>query len=607
MLRDRIRLHRAIGFVWKAAAPWTALSLALLLLLSALPFGMLYVFKVIVDHLAETGAASGTLSPAPGYLLTWLGLGMGLAVLGNLFNALLKHVNAIQTFLVSDYMERLVEAKSVELDLAYYENPAYFDKLHRAQKEAPTRPLRIIEGLTALGRNGLTVVGATAVLVSFSWWVVLAVLGTSLPVLLLRLRYADALFDLQRSTTAVQRRRAYFHRLLTTSDHAKEIRCFGFGAHLAQRCAALRTELRSALRRLSGQDAKRQFAAEATASVVAFGTLAYIVQGSAPNSISVGEIVMFFGAFQIALGALRPTISAVGELYENNRFLEVLEEFFGVPRQLEEPSQPKRMQRPWTRGVQVEKLSFHYPGTDRPVLHEIDLAIRPGEIVALVGRNGSGKTTLAKLLCRLYDPDSGRITIDGVDLRRYRASEVRREISVIFQDFGRYQVSARENIWYGHPELEVHDTAIVGAAQWAGIHGYLSGLPNGYESVLSRAFDDGTELSLGQWQQIALARAFVRDSQLILLDEPTSALDPAAEFEFFERFREMARGRSALIVSHRFSTVRLAKRIYVIDRGRLVQHGSHDELVALDGLYAHLYRRQAAYYREDTQRGNQSP
>ena len=313
---------------------------------------------------------------------------------------------------------------------------------------------------------------------------------------------------------------------------------------------------------------------------------------------------MYFGAFQVAIGSLRPTLSGLAELYENNLFLSTLYEFFDVKKSVSDPAQPKEMPRPWRSGLSVENLSFHYPDTDRLILHNIAMTIRPGEIVALVGRNGSGKTTLTKLLCRLYDPDKGRITIDDIDLRDFKTGDLRREISVIYQDFGRYHMTARENILLGRPEFEANNPAIVIAAQWAGIHDKLIALPQGYDTVMSRTFADGAELSIGQWQKLALARAFVRDSQLILLDEPTSSLDAAAEFEFFEKFRDMAKGRSALIISHRFSTVRLADRIYVLEGGQLIEQGNHDELIALDGLYAHLYRQQASYYQKESQPAN---
>jgi len=241
-------------------------------------------------------------------------------------------------------------------------------------------------------------------------------------------------------------------------------------------------------------------------------------------------------------------------------------------------------------------VSFHYPGTDALVLDSISLDIRAGEVVALVGRNGSGKTTLTKLLCRLYDPNAGRITIDGTDVRDFAAVDLRRQISVIYQDFGRYHMTARENIRLGSPELSPDDPIIVAAARWAGIHDELMQLPQGYDTTMSRMLADGEELSIGQWQKLALARAYVRRSQLIILDEPTSSLDAAAEFAFFERFREMAQGRSALIISHRFSTVRIADRVFVLDGGRIVEQGTHASLVAANGLYADLYRKQASYY-----------
>jgi len=292
------------------------------------------------------------------------------------------------------------------------------------------------------------------------------------------------------------------------------------------------------------------------------------------------------------------TLAGVAELYENNLFLSSLYEFLAVPRSVPEPARPQPLPRPWRAGLAVEKLCFRYPGADALILDGVDMIIRPGEVVALVGRNGSGKTTLTKLLCRLYDPVGGRITLDGVDLRDFATAELRREISVIYQDFGRYHLTARENILLGCPELSPEDPTIVAAARWAGIHDELMRLPQGYDTVMSRTLADGEELSVGQWQKLDLARAFVRNAPLIILDEPTSSLDAAAEFAFFDKFRAMAQGRSALIISHRFSTVRLADRIYVLDGGRLIEQGTHEALLALDGLYAQLYRRQASYYQD---------
>lgn len=597
---DGLRIDRALKFVWKAAPQWTALSIFLLFIQSVIPLATLYVFKLLVDAL--TGA-NGDLAVGVNFhnLLLLIVAALGLAIIGNLCSALLGYANEMQTHFVADYMQRLVQEKSIDMDLAYYEHSQFYDKLHRAQREAPSRPLRIISGLTSLALNSLTLFGALALLLMFKWIIVVAVLAASIPILIYRIKYAQALYQLHREKTASERLSKYFNGVITTAENAKEVRSFGFGSLISHRFSEIRLMIRASLHRISAQAYRRQFITESTATLVGYGALAFIAYSTVYKSITLGEMVMYFGAFQVALGSLRPTLSSLAELYENNLFLSTLYEFLDVPKSVQEPIQPQAIPRPWRSGLRVENLCFSYPNTNKLILKSIEMTIRPSEIVALVGRNGSGKTTLTKLLCRLYDPDSGHITIDDIDLRNFKTVDLRKEISVIYQDFGRYHMTARENILLGRPELGANDPAIIKAAQWAGIHDKLIDLPQGYDTVMSRTFADGAELSIGQWQKLALARAFVRDSQLILLDEPTSSLDAASEFEFFEKFRDMAKGRSALIISHRFSTVRLADRIYVLEGGQLVEQGNHDELIALDGLYAHLYRQQASYYQKEAQ------
>lgn len=570
-------------------------SIGLVVIQGLIPLATLFLFKLIVDRLSPEGFSTA-LSESVKDLMVLVAGALLLALIGNLCNALLGYVSEIQAHFVSDGMQRLVQEKSIDLDLAFYENPHSFDKLHRAQREAPARPIRIVEGLSQVGRNCLTLIGSLAVLWTYHWGVAAALVATALPVIYFRLHHAERLYQLDRKRTLSERTSRYLNQLITTADHAKEARVFGFGPFVIRRFSAVRQRIREALFALSAKGHARQFATESVATVAGFASLAFIAESTVRGTTTLGDLVMYFGAFQVAMGALRPTLGGLAELYENNLFLSSLFEFLDLKRSVPEPEHPKNLASPWVTGLKIENVRFRYPGTPDYILDGINMSIRAGEIVALVGRNGSGKTSLTKLLCRLYDPDQGRITIDGLDIRDCNTAALRSQISIIYQDYGRYHMTVRENISLGAPGLDPFDSAIEEAAKWAGIHDEIVELSNGYDTTLSRSLADGEELSIGQWQKLALARAYVRRSQLIVLDEPTSSLDAAAEFEFFEKFRLMAAGRSALIISHRFSTVKLADRVFVLDKGKIIERGTHTELLSLDGLYAHLYCKQASYY-----------
>jgi ATP-binding cassette subfamily B protein len=313
--------------------------------------------------------------------------------------------------------------------------------------------------------------------------------------------------------------------------------------------------------------------------------------------MTLGDMVMYYQAFQRAQGYLQEVMGGLAGLYEDSMFLNHFYDFLDLKPQTAAPQRCVVVPRPMQSGIVLEHVSFQYPTAGDEVLHDINLTIRPGEIVALVGDNGAGKTTLAKLLCRFYDPMGGRITMDGVDFRDFNIEALRREITMIFQDYIHYQLTARENIWIGDVRMNHDDDRIRSAAQQSGADEIISRLPHGYETVLGNQFDGGVELSIGEWQKIALARAFLRDAQLIILDEPTSAISARVEHDIFQAFRTLLNGRSALLISHRFSTVRMADLIYVLDEGRIVESGSHEELIHLGGQYAHLYEIQAQHYR----------
>jgi ATP-binding cassette subfamily B protein len=599
-ISDGLRIDRAIGLVWQAAPQWTTVSSVFLLVQGVLPLAYLYVFKLVVDELTGVAAAPSATTTFES-LLILIGIALSVAIIGNFANGMLGYATEAQTHLVTDRMQRIVQDKSVLMDLEYYENSQYHDQLHRAQREAPTRPLRIVQGIVGFARNSLTLLATFALLFTFHWAIVVAVAIAVVPVIYYRLKYSQKMYQWYRDKTQSERRATYFNELMTSSQDAKEVRVYGFGNQIKYRFEQLRKQIRKGALKISADRYRKEFFTESTAAMAAYGSLAFITYEALKKSITLGDIVMYFGAFQVALTSLRGTLGNMGQLYENNLFLSTLYEFLALKHRVSEPITPQHVPQPARAGFCIDRLHFHYPGMDRLILEDIHINIRPGQMVALVGKNGSGKTTLVKLLCRLYDPTKGRITLDGIDIRQFNSTAFRREIGVIFQDFGKYHMTARENIWLGFTELAPEDPSIVLAAKRAGVHDDLLKLPQEYDTVLSRALAAGAELSIGQWQKLALARAFLREAQLIVLDEPTSAMDAVSEYEFFEKFRELVQERMALVISHRFSTVKHADFIYVLDKGRVIEQGTHNELLSFKGIYENLYQMQASRYQDELQ------
>jgi ATP-binding cassette subfamily B protein len=485
----------------------------------------------------------------------------------------------------------------VHADLAYYENSQYYDTLHRAQQEAPYRPTHIVSGLVQVGQSSVGLIALVGLLLSLHWIVAAVLLLAAVPGMFVRLRYSQQLYAWQRQRTSSERQASYIQLLLTNEAHAKEIRLFNLGDLFIQRYRDLRTILRNERMRLVKHRSRNELITQSVGTLVTFGALAYIAYQAVQGILTLGDLVMYYQAFQRGQTYLQNVIGGLASLYEDSLFLTNLYEFLDIQPRIVEPSTPHPLSIPLREGITFEHVCFSYGASDQPVLDDITLTIHPGEHIALVGANGAGKTTLVKLLCRLYDPSAGRITLDGVDLREFNTTDLRRQISVIFQDYAHYQLSARENIWLGNTALPPDDSTIAEAAQAAGADALIDSLPHGYDTRLGNWFDKGYELSIGQWQKIALARAFFRDAQIIVLDEPTSALDAAAEYEVFQQFRRLAARRTTILISHRFSTVRMADRIYMLANGRITEAGSHAELMRQGGEYARLFELQAGNYR----------
>ncbi|AGY59070.1 ABC transporter ATP-binding protein [Gloeobacter kilaueensis] len=592
-IRQVLQLGRALRLVWQSSPGWTSANLVLLVVQAVLPVASLYLTKLLVD-----GVSSGLLLPdkssALATVLPLLGL-LGLTALAAAAcRALSGWVSEAQTQVVTDYLHGIVHRKAAAVDFAYYENARYYDTLHRALQEAPFRPARIIAGLVQLGQSVFSLLAVALLLLTLHWGTALLLLAAVLPGTLVRLRYAETLFRWQRLRTPRERRAWYFNGMLTGDSHAKEIRLFDLAEAFEQRYCELRAELRRERLQLASKQALADFATQAGAAVAILACLGYIALRTLQGGLTLGDLFMYFQAFQRAQTYLQEALGSLVRLYEDNLFLSYLYEFLDLPNHVAEPAEPVSLPLPLQSGIRFENVSFCYPDSKESALDHIDLTIAPGQIVAFVGENGSGKTTLVKLLCRLYDPSAGRITVDGIDLRDLSLRTWRQTVSAIFQDFARYHLSAAENIAPAHAE---ESEPIARAAQASGAHEVIAQLRDGYQTLLGRWFDQGEELSVGQWQKVALARAFWRDCPVLILDEPTSAIDAAAEDEIFEKFQLLAARRTTVLISHRLSTVKLADRIYVLAQGRIVEQGSHDELIARQGTYARLFELQAQHYR----------
>ena len=595
-IQQALRLDFALRLVWQSAPGWTIASLALLIVQGVLPLASLYLMKLVVDAVT-TALESPDKAAAFGQVAIFISLTGGVTLIGALFRSLAGLVSEAQAQVITDHLSDVLHAKSIEVDLEYYESAQYYDKLHRAQREAPFRPTRILNGLVQVAQNGISLLAMAGLLFSFHWGIAANLFVATIPGLLVRLRYAGQTYRWQRRRTSTERQAWYFHWLLTGDVHAKEIRLFDLGALFRQRFRDLRQQLRQERIEIATRRSMAELVAQVSATIAVFASYAVIAYRTVQGAITLGDLVMYYQAFQRGHSFLQQILSGLAGLYEDNLFLSNLYEFLDLKSKVVQPSHPRPVPQPMQTGIAFHHVRFQYPTGTKKVLEDINLHIQPGEVVALVGENGSGKTTLIKLLGRLYDPTSGIITLDGTDLRQFETTALRREISVIFQDYAQYHLTARENIWFGNAALPPDEERIVEAARHAGADEVITGLPQGYETILGKWFENGEELSVGEWQKVALARAFLRDAQIIVLDEPTSTLDARAEYEVFKRFRQLASGRTVILISHRFSTVRMADRIYVLEDGRIIESGSHDELVRLGGTYARLFETQAQYYR----------
>jgi ATP-binding cassette subfamily B protein len=590
-----LTLRQALSFVWQSSPSLAVGSIAVRVIQGLLPLAVLYLTKLLIDAVTE-GIKAPSAEASLTRITTILAGLASVAVASAMLTVVASLISRIHAQVVTDHMHALLQAKSVEVDLEYYENARYQDTLHRAQQEAPYRPTSILNALLQFGQDAISLLAMGGILWWLHWGVIPVLMLTAIPYFFVRLQQSNRLFAWERERTPLERKAWYVNMLLTQATAAKEIRLFDLGPRLRQWFQDARSVLRRERIALERRWALAGLASQIVGVAGVFGVYSFVAFRTFQGLLTVGDLVMYFQAVQRASGFLEGLGWSLSSLYESNLFLTTLGEFLGIQSRLPESAHPKRFPQPIAQGITFDHVSFQYSHDDRVAIRDFTFTIRPGEHVAFVGANGAGKTTLVKLLCRLYDPSEGRITIDGADLRDYPIADVRGAVSGIFQDFVRFHLSARDNIALGVRSPHVDLPVVTQAAKQAGVHEAIERLPKGYESQLGKLFDGGHELSIGEWQKVALARAILRDSQILILDEPTSAMDAKAEAELFERFHELAQGRMAILISHRLSTVKMADRIFVIDQGWIVEQGTHDDLMQQQGLYATLFLTQAQHY-----------
>jgi ATP-binding cassette, subfamily B, bacterial len=589
--------RRALELVWTTSRTLSIAFAVLTLIAGALPAAVAYVGALIVDAVVAAINATGSAHDlATAHALE---LVVTEGVLVALLAGAQRGISLCQSLLRAQLGQRvnvMILEKALTLDLTHFENSDFYDKLTRARREASSRPLSLVMRTFGLLQNGVSLASYGALLLKFSPWAVVLLILAGLPAFLAEAKFSGDKFRLFLWRSPETRMQIYLETVLAREDHAKEVKLFGLGSLFLERYRAIFRKLYKEDRDLTIRRDTWGFLLGLVATATLYGAYAWIALTAIAARITIGQMTMYLMLFRQGQAAVSSILSAIGGMYEDNLYLSTLYEYLETPVEVRTGDIVRGPQP--NDGIRFEHVTFAYPGAERPTLNEVSLHIRPGESLALVGENGSGKTTLIKLLTRLYQPTSGRILLDGQDLRDWEEGALRDRIGVIFQDFTRYQLMLGENVGAGDVQHFDDEARWRDASEKGMAAPIVAELPEGYRTPLGKWFNDGRELSGGQWQKIALSRAFMRSrADILVLDEPTAAMDAGAEATIYEHFRTLTKGRIAILISHRFSTVRMADQIVVLQDGRIIERGNHEELMQLNGHYAHLFSLQAKGYR----------
>ncbi len=583
-------IWQGLGLVWHSARSWTMAWALLLLVQGLVPAAQVYLMRITIDILAVGGtrATAETAVRMAGPPVLAIGL---LWIFSLVLASLIRWVRAAQTELVQDSIHALIHTKALELDVAFYENAESYDMLHRAKIDALSQPIALLESIGVVLQNSVTLVALAAMIAMYAWWLPLLLIGSALPGLWSVARYVLREHAWRIANTANERRSRYFDSMLTDRTSAAEMRLFDLGEYHMASFRTLRQILRTGRLALVRAEMKSELFAGMIAWGGGIAGMLWLLMRTAHGLAKLGDLVLCYQAFLQGQKLLRSLLESAGRIYRSTLFLENLFLFLSQMPRLVVPVKPTPFPSPLREGIRFERVTFSYPGSTHTALSDFSLTLPVGTSTALVGHNGAGKSTLIKLLCRFYDPREGQIFIDGIAMDRLDPAELRRSVTVLFQEPVRYHSSAADNIAMGDLTAIAERDRIHSAAESAGAAGPIGRLPQGYDTLLGKWFG-GAELSVGEWQRVALARAFLRRSPIIALDEPTSAMDSWAEADWLGKFRQLTEGHTSLMITHRFTTAMHADMIHVMADGKITESGTHEQLVAAGGHYAASWRTQ---------------
>lgn len=590
IFKSNLNISRTLGLVWSVAGKWSVLALGMIIIETLLFFGSIYSLKTLIDTVSISADKGQLWEGEVLRSLVWAG---ALTIAYHIAKAFSVYVTEIQSTKVSEHIYAKIHEKAAALDYSFYESPGYFDILQRAKESGYDRPHAVVAALFDTLKQALGLIAIASVIFSIDALLLPLLVICILPTLFIRIYYSDKLNLLRIRHTALERQSSYFGSLLTSESVAKEIRLFGLGDYFISRLTGIRNAIVGERLKISYQRTMNEVMATVLATLGFFSCIGYVVWGAIHGAVTIGDIAIFLVVFPQVFNMMQGVTTGITVVYHNHIFVKSVFDLFDLRSVVtEQVEKTVTMGLKTPASLELDNVSFTYPHANRPTLCNVSLSLPEGKVVAIVGLNGAGKSTLIKLLCRLYEPTDGEIRLGNINMKSLSERQYQRHISAVFQDFCKYNLSVLENICLGDISQTIYEMdKVQSAAKRAGAHEFIEELPDGYHTIMGRIFENGNEVSIGQWQKIAIARALYSPSKFLVFDEATSALDAKSEQKFFEELKENLSGRGALVISHRQSTVRHADYIYVLSEGRIIESGTYESLQHSGGEFASLFKQ----------------